>query len=273
MVNYATAIPKSVVTTKGDLIAGTGNAAVARLAVGSDTQVLTADSTQTDGMKWAAAVASPLPIAQGGTGSATQNFVDLTTGQTVAGDKVLSGNLDCSAHALALWTPRESGLVASTGDPRTVPNGVLPTLGTIYLSSLYVSRSVSVTKILWGISVAGITPTAGQNFVALVDPTGAILASVNVDARVTSTGLFTETIASQALTPGIYRVVFLFNAATAPTVYRHDGLAAALINAGISAPANFIHATNGTGATALPGSFTLSANVSSSFALWAAIQQ
>lgn len=33
---------------------------------------------------------SPLPVAQGGTGSATQNFVDLTTNQTVDGIKTFS---------------------------------------------------------------------------------------------------------------------------------------------------------------------------------------
>jgi len=34
-----------------------------------------------------------VPIASGGTGSATQNFVDLTTAQTVGGNKTLTGNL------------------------------------------------------------------------------------------------------------------------------------------------------------------------------------
>jgi Chaperone of endosialidase/Collagen triple helix repeat (20 copies) len=34
-----------------------------------------------------------LPIANGGTGSATQNFVDLTTAQSIAGNKTFSGNL------------------------------------------------------------------------------------------------------------------------------------------------------------------------------------
>jgi hypothetical protein len=47
-------IPKSVATTKGDLLAASGSATVTRLGVGSDTQVLTADSSQLTGMKWAA---------------------------------------------------------------------------------------------------------------------------------------------------------------------------------------------------------------------------
>jgi hypothetical protein len=38
-----------------------------------------------------AVLVTPLPVNQGGTGSATQNFVDLTTDQTVAGNKTLSG--------------------------------------------------------------------------------------------------------------------------------------------------------------------------------------
>jgi hypothetical protein len=43
----------STVTTKGDLLVGTASATIARQAVGSNGQVLTADSTQTNGVKWA----------------------------------------------------------------------------------------------------------------------------------------------------------------------------------------------------------------------------
>ena len=43
----------SIVTTKGDLAVATGAASLARVAVGSNNKVLTADSSQTSGVRWA----------------------------------------------------------------------------------------------------------------------------------------------------------------------------------------------------------------------------
>jgi hypothetical protein len=51
----ATMVAKSTFTTKGDLIAATGVSTPARLAVGTDGQVLTADAASAAGVKWAAA--------------------------------------------------------------------------------------------------------------------------------------------------------------------------------------------------------------------------
>lgn len=48
------AISKTIMDAKGDLISATGADTPARLAVGTDGQVLLADSTQTTGLRWAA---------------------------------------------------------------------------------------------------------------------------------------------------------------------------------------------------------------------------
>jgi len=48
------AIPKSTVTTKGDLIVATASGVVTRVGVGTNEYVLTADSTTASGVKWAA---------------------------------------------------------------------------------------------------------------------------------------------------------------------------------------------------------------------------
>lgn len=53
----ATMIPKSLVDAKGDIIGATANDTPARLAVGTNGQVLTADSTTATGIKWATASA------------------------------------------------------------------------------------------------------------------------------------------------------------------------------------------------------------------------
>jgi hypothetical protein len=50
----ANAIQNSIVDAKGDLIAATANDTPARLAVGTNGHVLTADSTAATGLKWAA---------------------------------------------------------------------------------------------------------------------------------------------------------------------------------------------------------------------------
>jgi hypothetical protein len=52
--NAGAAIAKATVDAKGDLIAGTADNTVARLAVGTDGHTLVADSAEATGLKWAA---------------------------------------------------------------------------------------------------------------------------------------------------------------------------------------------------------------------------
>ena len=56
------AIPNALVTAKGDIIGASANAVPDNLAVGTNGQVLTVDSTQTLGIKWATPATADLTI-------------------------------------------------------------------------------------------------------------------------------------------------------------------------------------------------------------------
>ena len=93
---FNTAIQPSTLTTKGDTFVATASAAVTRLAVGTNGQVLTADSTQTKGIKWATPSTGSVTSVTAGTGLSggtitttgtiaidTATTVDKTTAQTL----------------------------------------------------------------------------------------------------------------------------------------------------------------------------------------------
>ena len=91
------------------VILGNGTGVVQTVAPGTIGNILVSDGTN-----WTSAavagvggaidlttsVAGILPLSNGGTGSATQNFVDLTTAQTIAGAKAF--NSDLTVHGLTI---------------------------------------------------------------------------------------------------------------------------------------------------------------------------
>jgi hypothetical protein len=72
------AIQNAIVDAKGDLIAATAADTPSRLAVGTNGQVLTADSTTATGLKWAAAAAGATLVGCQLTKSANQSLSNAT---------------------------------------------------------------------------------------------------------------------------------------------------------------------------------------------------
>jgi hypothetical protein len=111
-----TALTQALATTKGDILAATGANALARLGIGADTFILTADSASGPGVKWAAAPSgSGIPAttfdAKGDLIAASAN--DTAAKLTVGSDgQVLTAD---SAQATGLrWaTPLAAGTICT----------------------------------------------------------------------------------------------------------------------------------------------------------------
>ena len=113
-------VQKDIVDAKGDIIAATAADAVARLAVGSNDQVLTADSSEATGLKWASAAAdaTKMPLAGGTfTGAVTYQGASpiLLTGATTGnGYEITLAVTDPTADR-TITLPNAAGTVALTG--------------------------------------------------------------------------------------------------------------------------------------------------------------
>jgi len=77
-IGSASAINPTIVDAKGDIIAATAADTVARLAVGSNDAVLTADSSTATGLKWATVSAGPGNLVQIATGTLSGTSVSIT---------------------------------------------------------------------------------------------------------------------------------------------------------------------------------------------------
>lgn len=136
------AIPESLVNAKGDLIAASAADTVGRLPVGSNNQVLVADSTQSLGLKWAADPVADVVTTAGdliyGTGADAVTRLGIGT----AGQALL---VNSGATAPEWGNPQKITFNAQTGTTYTLAGSDLNKLVTLSNASpieLYVPNGI-----------------------------------------------------------------------------------------------------------------------------------
>jgi hypothetical protein len=145
------ALQKSVATTKGDLLVATGSAVIVRRAVGSDGQVLTADSAQTDGVKWA----------------------------TPAGG---ASGMD------AIFPLAGYGLLAASGVPEAFSQSGGIGDGQLYAIRTWIPAGVAITSLWVAVQTGGTYTSGAGNRLGLYDDTGAQVGLTPDDSTLWSAG-------------------------------------------------------------------------------------
>ncbi len=151
-------IPKSTVTTKGDIIVATASDTVTRLAVGSNGQALTADSAESTGVRW-----KTIAVKFGGTGadgalSISSGTTTIDLGNAALVTKNYTSISITGTGVLAFSNPNSAGTVI-----------VLRSQGAVTLTS-------SATPM---IDASGMGAQAGSNGSGAVDSTNHFGASAS----------------------------------------------------------------------------------------------
>jgi len=163
---------RSALTTKGDLYVATASATVTRQAIGTDTHVLTADSSLANGLKWAAPAAAPVrpaPTIQtftssSGTYNKNYAFV-ITSGSATVGATYTNNSITFTVYA----TVASSTLVYMRGSGAPSASGTLTKSAgtgdsTLTFSEVIAIKSLRVRLIGGGAggSGSGTTPGSGN---------------------------------------------------------------------------------------------------------------
>ena len=152
---------------------------------------------------------APLPVSQGGTGSATQLFVDLSTNQTVAGNKTFTGDSTFSGGTSLSGSFTTESLQLTGGSPGS---------GKVLLSDSSGNAS-------WGTLTGSSTTLAGDTDVSISSPTnGQGLLYDSTSSKWTNQSIPGVSDATSS-TPGLIQLDGdLGGGATSPSVLKINGI-------------------------------------------------
>jgi len=188
-----------------------------------------------------------------------------------AGILTTDSSLDVIGHSLGIATPRDFGLIAWAFDPVGISANQSLTSGTIYLSGFYVSRSVSISNILWGLNTGATGVTASQNYIGIYNSSGVVQGSpIGIDSAITGSGVVVTATGGISVTPGFYWIGWVVNATGSPALSRSSSSnIGAVINLNTSNAASRF-ATNSVSQITLP-TITTSSNTKTTYGIWSAV--
>ena len=163
----AAAVPKSLIDAKGDIVAGSADNTPARVAVGTDGQVLTADAASAAGVKWAAA-----PTGGTDPGAIPKSLID------AKGD-ILAGSANDTPARVAVGTDGQlltADAASAAGVKWTTPVAYAPIRATInaQTGTAYTPVLADENKIVT-LSNAGATTVTLPTDAAQAFPIGAVV--------------------------------------------------------------------------------------------------
>jgi hypothetical protein len=167
--NANAATQKSTLTTKGDIYAATAASTPARLGVGTNNQVLTADSTTATGLKWAGVTSPPTGWTLLNTGGTT-----LTGAATVTVSGISANQLMILINGATSTT---SATIRIRPNNSTAGNylyyGIGNSIASSYIVGNYQPRNQTLTSIDVGTtSTVATTLVSGYCFIDCANQTG-----------------------------------------------------------------------------------------------------
>jgi hypothetical protein len=160
--NASAGIAKSIVDAKGDLIAATAADTVDRLAVGTDGQLLVADSTAATGLAWASA-GSSIPANAGATVATAQTTSSATYTDLATSGPAVTVTTGTKALVIVSSAMRDTGGTNNTGYMSYAVSGATTVAATDASAIAFVSTSTTAGNIFRFSAASVVTLTAGSN--------------------------------------------------------------------------------------------------------------